>query len=92
MERRALMATMDISLPDKMKQWIEEQVAAGHYSDISEYMVGLVREDQRTYARQKLQDMVDQALASGINQKSKEELLEQIMSRAIAAVEARKSA
>ncbi|HEY8575675.1 MAG TPA: type II toxin-antitoxin system ParD family antitoxin [Devosia sp.] len=86
------MATMDISLPDKMKQWIEEQVAAGHYSDISEYMVGLVREDQRTYARQKLQDMVDQALASGINQKSKEELLEQIMSRAIAAVEARKSA
>lgn len=86
------MATMDISLPENMKQWIDEQVATGRFSDVSEYVVGLVREDQRAYARQKLQDMVDEALASGTDQRSKEELLEQVMSRAIAAVEARKSA
>jgi antitoxin ParD1/3/4 len=87
------MATMNVSLPDKMKQWVEEQVQTGRYGNSSDYMRDLVRRDQeRAEAREKLQQMVDQALASGVNQKSPEELLEQVMSRAIAAVEARKSA
>jgi antitoxin ParD1/3/4 len=87
------MATMNVSLPDKMKAWVEEQVQTGRYGNSSDYMRDLVRRDQeRAEAREKLQQMVDQALASGVNQKSPEELLEQVMSRAIAAVEARKSA
>jgi antitoxin ParD1/3/4 len=87
------MATMNVSLPDKMKQWVEEQVETGRYGNSSDYVRDLVRRDQeRAEAREKLQQMVDQALASGVSQKSPEELLEQVMSRAIAAVEARKSA
>lgn len=87
------MATMNVSLPDAMKAWVEEQVQTGRYGNSSDYVRDLVRRDQeRAEAREKLQQMVDQALASGVNQKSPEELLEQVMSRAIAAVEARKSA
>lgn len=87
------MATMNVSLPDKMKQWVEEQVQTGRYGNASDYVRDLVRRDQeRAEARQKLQDLVDDALASGINTRSREELYELIMSRADTAIAARKSA
>ena len=87
------MATMNVSLPDKMKQWVEEQVQTGRYGNASDYVRDLVRRDQeRSEAREKLQQMVDEALASGVNERTPEELLEQVMSRAIVAVEARKTA
>jgi antitoxin ParD1/3/4 len=87
------MATMNVSLPAAMKAWVEEQVQTGRYGNSSDYMRDLVRRDQeRTEARQKLQQMVDDALASGISTLTKEELLERVMSRAKAAVQARKTA
>lgn len=87
------MATMNVSLPDKMKQWVEEQVQSGRYGNSSDYVRDLVRRDQeRAEAREKLQQMVDEALASGLVRISREELLERVMSKAKAAVEARKSA
>jgi antitoxin ParD1/3/4 len=87
------MATMNVSLPDEMKEWVEAQVDTGRYGNSSDYVRDLVRRDQeRQDARQKLQDMVDEALASGIVAMTREELLERIMSRAQAAVDARKSA
>lgn len=87
------MATMNISLPDAMKEWVETQVQTGRYGNSSDYVRDLVRRDQeRADARQKLQDMVDEARASGIVEMTREALLERIMSRAHAAVDARKSA
>jgi antitoxin ParD1/3/4 len=87
------MATMNVSLPDQMKKWIEDQVATGRYGNASDYVRDVVRKDQeRAEARAKLQQMVDEALASGTVRMTREELLERTMSRAKAAVEARKSA
>lgn len=87
------MATMNVSLPDKMKQWVEDQVATGRYGNSSDYVRDLVRRDQeRAEAREKLQQLVDEALASGRVETTRDELLERVMSRARAAVEARKSA
>ncbi|MBE0581393.1 type II toxin-antitoxin system ParD family antitoxin [Devosia sp.] len=87
------MATMNVSLPDKMKQWVEEQVATGRYGNSSDYVRDLVRRDQeRAEAREKLQQMVDEALASGRVEITRDELIERVMSRARTAVEARKSA
>lgn len=87
------MATMNVSLPAKMKAWVEEQVQTGKYGNSSDYVRDLVRRDQeRAEARQKLQQMVDDALASGIVEMTKEELLERVMARAKAAVQSRKSA
>ena len=87
------MATMNISLPDAMKDWVEEQVATGRYANSSDVMRDLVRREQeRADAREQLQKMVDDALASGVGSSSREDLLEKVMSNAEAAVRARKSA
>lgn len=87
------MATMNISLPDKMKQWVEEQVETGRFGNSSDYMRDLVRRDQeRADARQKLQDMVDDARASGISSLGREELLERVMQSAKAVIGGKKLA
>lgn len=87
------MATMNVSLPDKMKQWIEEQVQTGRYGNASDYVRDLVRRDQeRADAREKLQQMVDEALASGRVKMGRDELLSRMRAKAKAAVEQKKSA
>ncbi|WIY52197.1 type II toxin-antitoxin system ParD family antitoxin [Devosia sp. YIM 151766] len=87
------MATMNVSLPDAMKDWVEKQVETGQYANASDYVRDLIRMDRkRADAREKLQQMVDDALASGITNYSKEELLERVMGKAEAAVRHKKSA
>lgn len=87
------MATMNVSLPDAMKTWVEEQVQTGRYGNSSDYVRDLVRRDQeRAEAREKLQQIVNEALASGLSTMTRDELLARIMDRAKAAVKARKSA
>jgi len=41
------MATMNVSLPDPMKEWVEERLKSGQYGNASEYVRDLIREDQR---------------------------------------------
>ena len=56
------MATMNVSLPDAMKEWVEAQVETGKYGNTSDYVRDLVRRDQeRAEAQQKLQQLVDKA-------------------------------
>src|SRR6185437_15736805 len=37
------MATMNVSLPDPMKEWVEAQAATGRYSNASDYVRDLIR-------------------------------------------------
>ncbi len=39
------MATMNISLPDQMRTWVEECVQSGRYSNASDYVRDLIRKD-----------------------------------------------
>lgn len=57
--------TMNISLPDRMKQFVEEQVSTGGYSSASEYVRELVRADQKRKAKEELEDILIKALSSG---------------------------
>jgi antitoxin ParD1/3/4 len=41
------MATLNVSLPDAMREWIDEQVASGEYANASDYVRDLIRHDQR---------------------------------------------
>jgi len=41
------MATLNISLPDAMREWIDAQIDAGEYANASDYIRDLVRHDQR---------------------------------------------
>ena len=40
------MATMNISLPEQMKTWVETQVDTGRFSNSSDYVRDLIRRDQ----------------------------------------------
>jgi antitoxin ParD1/3/4 len=63
------MATMNVSLPDPMKSWVEEQTRDGRYSNASDYVRDLIRRDQdRQKAIAELQQMVTDALASGVSE------------------------
>jgi len=55
------MATMNISLPDKMKNWVEESVQSGLYANASDYVRDLIRQDHQKMAA------LRQALIEGEN-------------------------
>lgn len=60
------MATMNISLPDALKAFAEEQGAGGAYANVSDYVRDLIRRDQmRKTAIAEIQALVDEGLASG---------------------------
>ena len=40
------MQSMNISLPDPLKQFVDGQIAEGRYSSVSEYVRELIRRDQ----------------------------------------------
>ncbi|MHB1101492.1 MAG: type II toxin-antitoxin system ParD family antitoxin [Devosia sp.] len=87
------MATMNISLPDKMKEWVERQVATGRYANASDYVRDLVRRDEEhAKAIAELQREVDKGLASGISDKSLDEVFAEARRRGRAALKARDAA
>lgn len=45
------MATMNISLPDQMKDWIENRIELGQYHNASEYVRDLIRKDQAEHEK-----------------------------------------
>jgi antitoxin ParD1/3/4 len=49
------MATMNISLPDEMKAFIEAQVAQEGYATVSEYLRAIIRDLQKRKAKQGLE-------------------------------------
>jgi antitoxin ParD1/3/4 len=59
------MKSINISLPDSMRTYIEEQVAKGGYSSVSEYFRELVRDDQKRKATEHLEAMLLEGLNSG---------------------------
>lgn len=45
------MATMNVSLPDKMREWIDVQVASGRYANASDLVRDLIRDAQERLGR-----------------------------------------
>ncbi len=41
------MATLNISMPDTMREWIDAQIKGGEYANASDYIRDLIRHDQR---------------------------------------------
>ncbi|KEJ87850.1 type II toxin-antitoxin system ParD family antitoxin [Sulfitobacter donghicola] len=60
------MATMNISLPDTMKNWVETQAQNGLYANSSDYVRDLIRRDQsRAQIIGDVQAALDAGRASG---------------------------
>ena len=58
------MTSMNVSLPQELKDYIEQQTKAG-YSTPSEYVRELIREDQKRRAKEKLDALLLEGLDSG---------------------------
>ncbi|MBZ4691388.1 type II toxin-antitoxin system ParD family antitoxin [Cereibacter changlensis] len=60
------MATMNVSLPDPMKNWVEERSQTGSFSNASDYIRHLIRRDQaRAEAIAQLQTALTEGIESG---------------------------
>ena len=60
------MATMNISLPDIMREWVQSQIKSGLYANNSDYVRDLIRKDrQRTEKLRVLQQAITKGLESG---------------------------
>ena len=61
------MATMNISLPDELKTWVEEQAKGGGYATASDVMRDLVRRAiRREEAIARLNALIQEGIDSGI--------------------------
>ena len=58
------MTSMNISLPQELKEYVEQQTKAG-YSTPSEYVRGLIREDRKHRAKEELDALLLEGLSSG---------------------------
>ena len=58
-------ASLNISLPQPMKDWVEAQVAAGGYGTTSEFFRHLLRAEQHRLVRQVIDENLHAALNSG---------------------------
>ena len=69
------MASMNVSLPGQMRDWVEEQTKSGRYDNASEYMRDLIRHDQdRASKVAAMQKLVDEAMTGGDSDKSLSEI------------------
>ena len=71
------MSRLTISMPDQMNEWVEAQIRAGRYGNVSEYFRDLVRRDQerREGAIRQLRDLLDRADASGLTGRTLAEIM-----------------
>lgn len=56
------MQSMNISLPEPLKEFVDEQIASGRYSSASEYVRELLREDEKRTAKERLKVLLNEGL------------------------------
>ena len=59
------MTSMNISLPEPLRAWVEAQVKGGRYGNVSEYVRELIRRDQERQAKERLEQLLLEGMKSG---------------------------
>ena len=59
------MVTLNVSLTEAQRDWIEAQVKGGRYGNLSEYVRDLIRADQAKAADRRLEELLLEGLNSG---------------------------
>ncbi len=77
------MAKISISMSDEMEQYVANRIAAGDYNNTSEYFRDLVRRDQeKREAEDELRRMIEKARASGVSERTFEQIWDAGVARA----------
>lgn len=85
------MQTMNISLPDQLKEFVDEQVGSGRYSSASEYVRDLIRDDEKRKAQEKLEALLLEGIQSSEPTEMTRQDWDNIRREALKQFEARKS-
>ena len=76
------MATMNVSLPDAMTDWVERQSQSGRYSNASDYVRDLIRRDQeRANKIAAMQRLIDEAEEGGVSAKGVRQIFDEAIAR-----------
>ena len=75
------MSTLNISLPEQMKTFVETQVNEGMYGSASDYIRALIRQDLKRKTEEGLERKLLEAIESGGYKKLTPELFEQLRTR-----------
>lgn len=76
------MATMNISLPDQMKAWVEDQARSGRYANASDVVRDLIRQEQiKAEKVANMQRLIDEGRASGISDRTMADIRAEALSR-----------
>ena len=84
------MQSMNISLPDPLKQFVDSQIAHGRYSSASEYVRELIRADEKRKAEEQLEAKLLAGLAA--DRELTQDDRSAIRKEALAKLEAKKKA
>ena len=85
------MQTMNISLPDQLKEFVDNQVESGGYSSVSEYVRDLIRIDEKRKAQEKLEALLMEGILSSEPTEMTRQDWDDIRKEALKQFEARKS-
>jgi antitoxin ParD1/3/4 len=76
------MAQINFSLPDGLKQRIDDVVGQGHYASPSDYLRDLVRRDQdRLEQLADLRAALEKGRASGVDPRDPADIIERIIAK-----------
>jgi antitoxin ParD1/3/4 len=76
------MATMNISLPDPMKAWVESRTESGLYANSSDYVRDLIRRDQvKAEKIANMQRLIDEGRASGVSDRTMADIKAEALAR-----------
>lgn len=69
------MTSMNVSLPNQMKSWVESKINAGQYHNASEYIRDLIRKDQaETEKVLAFRAAIEIGRSSGVDERSIDEI------------------
>jgi len=70
------MASMNVSVPDPMRDWVEQRIGSGQYASVSDYVRDLIRRDQaQADAHQALVAALIEGESSGVSKRRIPEIL-----------------
>ncbi len=85
------MQTMNISLPDQLKEFVDNQVGSGRYSTVSEYVRDLIRDDEKHKVQERLETLLLEGIQSGEATEMTRQDWNDIRAEALKQFEARKA-
>ncbi|MBP7339862.1 type II toxin-antitoxin system ParD family antitoxin [Niveispirillum sp.] len=60
------MATMNVSVPDRMRDWVQSRIDSGQYASASDYIRDLIRRDQMGQDQATALARMDAAIEAGL--------------------------